>query len=764
VTSRVQEEDAHSPAPPMPAPDLLAQALEKRAFGDDDGAAVAFEAVLEQHPDAPEARQAYYYLAESFARRGRWNSARAAFQAFLEQPGQDEYSARALFWLARCHEEMGDWASAAATYERYRALETPLEPYAAMRQAAQYQALGQPAEAAQAYAHAGAADVQRGERAGSYEKAIALYRELGRDDEALRLYRALLEFASLPTYRARILSEAAALARQQGQPEQADTWLREIVTVAPATAQAVNAVQQLSAAGDPALDAADAAMVYFLTENYSAALPMFDAAVSQAPPGSEQALDLQRLRGLTRRALGDFAAALDELAAVANSAPADSQAGRQARLDWIQTLGQSGEVEQAAQKYLEYAQTYRDDWRAPVAMDRAAQLYDRLGKTDEARQVRLELGQRHPDSDLAAPGLNHAAWYHYGQGQLEQAGNIWQELARSQQGYEKARGAFWAARIAQRQNDDAQARSLFQTAREAAPNSYYGARATEELGIIPPEGVPLTAPIPEQDWHALADWVAGWHAPPDEQHDYQAALSSIASSGFVQRAVALQHVGLRVEAIGEWNDARDMWAEEPYKLMLLARQAHEHRVPYIGLKAAEQVRALAPQEALPPPLALQRLIFPTPYAPLIEAEARARGIDPRLFYALLRQESLFNPGATSWVGARGLAQVMPSTGQGIAQNLGMADFQLDDLYRPQVSVRFGSYYISERIADMGGSVQGGLAAYNGGLGNAIRWADGYEVSDPDLFTESIDFPETQGYVKRVYGFYGAYQHLYSVEP
>jgi soluble lytic murein transglycosylase len=63
---------------------------------------------------------------------------------------------------------------------------------------------------------------------------------------------------------------------------------------------------------------------------------------------------------------------------------------------------------------------------------------------------------------------------------------------------------------------------------------------------------------------------------------------------------------------------------------------------------------------------------------------------------------------------------------------------------------------------MNGNIQGGLAAYNGGLGNAIRWADGYTVQNPDLFTESIDYPETQGYVKRVYGFYGAYQRLYAL--
>jgi len=58
-------------------------------------------------------------------------------------------------------------------------------------------------------------------------------------------------------------------------------------------------------------------------------------------------------------------------------------------------------------------------------------------------------------------------------------------------------------------------------------------------------------------------------------------------------------------------------------------------------------------------------------------------------------------------------------------------------------------------------VQAGLAAYNGGYSNAQRWAGGTHVADEDQFTEIIDFAETREYVKKVYGYYGAYRHLYA---
>jgi soluble lytic murein transglycosylase len=216
----------------------------------------------------------------------------------------------------------------------------------------------------------------------------------------------------------------------------------------------------------------------------------------------------------------------------------------------------------------------------------------------------------------------------------------------------------------------------------------------------------------------------------------------------------------REEALGAWRAQLEAWRDDPGRLYLLARLAHERGVHYVALVAAERVAALGPGGE---PAALRRLIYPAPYRAIVVREARERGLDPLALYALLRQESHFNPAATSWVGARGLAQVMPETAQGIAQALGVEGFDPDDLYRPEVSVRFGAFYLRRQLDNTGDSLPGALAAYNGGLSNAWRWAGGETVADQDMFVEQIDFAETRNYVKLVYGYYGAYRAIYRDE-
>src|SRR5205807_7138684 len=110
---------------------------------------------------------------------------------------------------------------------------------------------------------------------------------------------------------------------------------------------------------------------------------------------------------------------------------------------------------------------------------------------------------------------------------------------------------------------------------------------------------------------------------------------------------------------------------------------------------------------------------------------------------LLRQESWFGSHALSSADARGLTQVLPSTGVGIARSLGRPSFDAEDLYRPRESVTFGAWYLAEQTRSLGGRPLLALAAYNGGSGNARRWSGQNLGVDPDDFVDAIDFAETR---------------------
>jgi soluble lytic murein transglycosylase len=160
------------------------------------------------------------------------------------------------------------------------------------------------------------------------------------------------------------------------------------------------------------------------------------------------------------------------------------------------------------------------------------------------------------------------------------------------------------------------------------------------------------------------------------------------------------------------------------------------------------------------PVLLLKTLYPTPYGGLVMGEARERDIDPLLMYALMRQESQFVPDALSHAEARGLAQVIPSTGQGIADALGDTGYTTEDLFLPHVSIRYGTYYLASNLPQFDRKVLPTLAAYNGGPGNAARWLQGSALFDPDLFIERVDLFETEDYLRRVYHNFGFYELLY----
>jgi soluble lytic murein transglycosylase len=153
------------------------------------------------------------------------------------------------------------------------------------------------------------------------------------------------------------------------------------------------------------------------------------------------------------------------------------------------------------------------------------------------------------------------------------------------------------------------------------------------------------------------------------------------------------------------------------------------------------------------PAWFERLRYPLRYETIVRAHARNYHLQPALLAAVIYQESKFHSDARSSSGAIGLMQIQPATAQGIALHTGGSRFRLDDLYDPELNIRYGSWYL-RHLLDKYGDERTALAAYNAGQRNVDTWLrDG----------RGIAFGETRHYVARVEDLKQVYSHAYASE-
>jgi transglycosylase-like protein with SLT domain/NlpC/P60 family protein len=122
-----------------------------------------------------------------------------------------------------------------------------------------------------------------------------------------------------------------------------------------------------------------------------------------------------------------------------------------------------------------------------------------------------------------------------------------------------------------------------------------------------------------------------------------------------------------------------------------------------------------------------RVAAGTPYSSLFDAAAARYGVSADLLSAVARQESGYDPSATSPAGAQGLMQLMPGTAAGLG---------VTDAYDPAQAVD-GAARLLKSLMDRFGSTELALAAYNAGPGAVLR----YHGIPP--------YAETQNYVRSV---------------
>ena len=290
----------------------------------------------------------------------------------------------------------------------------------------------------------------------------------------------------------------------------------------------------------------------------------------------------------------------------------------------------------------------------------------------------------------------------------------------------KSAAAYWTARS---YLTNRQPQNVTKWLKEAAqyPRTFYGQIARRALGMDP--GL---------KWSVAA-------IDPD-------AMEQLLRSRGGVRALALLQVGMTDLAEDEMHallGGDDSAVLAPAILAV----AQRGRLPSVAIRLGVALEAKAG-------VRLDAAMYPVP-------SWRPTGgftVDRALLYALMRQESAFDPRAQSPVGAAGLMQLMPATAQAIAaldEDSGTpVDPEKLALFDPELNLTLAQRYVATLLKDP--NVKGDMfmlaLAYNAGPGNLAKWrAERDYDKDPLLFIESIPSRETRRYIERVLTNYWIYQ-------
>ncbi|MEG0763710.1 MAG: lytic transglycosylase domain-containing protein [Oscillospiraceae bacterium] len=159
---------------------------------------------------------------------------------------------------------------------------------------------------------------------------------------------------------------------------------------------------------------------------------------------------------------------------------------------------------------------------------------------------------------------------------------------------------------------------------------------------------------------------------------------------------------------------------------------------------------------------IDKVSHPIKYQEQVEKYALEYSIDKYLLYAFIRTESGFNPNAQSNVGARGLLQITDETFAWIKSKIARdEDLTFDDMYKFEINIRFGAYYIAKSLEKYNYDVSTAAAAYHSGWGTVDKLLcdDKYSTDKKTLI--KFPFEQMNLYVYKINKNYSKYTKLYN---
>ncbi len=376
----------------------------------------------------------------------------------------------------------------------------------------------------------------------------------------------------------------------------------------------------------------------------------------------------------------------------------------------------------------------------------AAAYFDLANRLEEGGEAFAQVAKRFPKGEYGERSLWRASLFLYFQKRYEEAlRGFWQYRAVFSNLHSSVAALYWMGRCYEKLGDGARAATLYGRCRALANDHYYGQRARESAQTLAQSGLAPGRPSNGIDFAQVQKWADGLRIPdaviPEPSQPVEAVLD---------RARQLMAAGLTDSALAELRSALRRYPDN-HAIQYVMSRIYEQKEDFFGVIRTLR-RAFPDYDSCPVasfPQEVWDLLFPMRYQREIDTEAARYKLDPNLVRAIIRQESAFTEEARSAANARGLMQVLPSTGRKLAQEAGINRFTVQKLYRPDVNIALGSRFLAGLLKEYNQQVEVALVAYNAGGDRAERWTQQFGITNMAEFVDRIPFTETRDYVKQV---------------
>ncbi len=436
---------------------------------------------------------------------------------------------------------------------------------------------------------------------------------------------------------------------------------------------------------------------------------------------------------------------------------------------WIgKSYSKLGDRENGVKAFQKVLDCYLESEWADDALFLMGNIYREANDMKKALTFYGRLAAEYPESKFADSAIWWKAWAYYIAGDYKRTEQTFQELiVRYPRSFLVNQARYWQGRAAEKRGDTSRAAAYYGKVIKRAPYTYYGYRASERLLSIE---LPVLAAVSTMDTGVndvpenpdAADHLSSFETDDGPPIWTAEALKTLSAEPSFKKSLELMYLDMKKEAAAELWSLQDRLPRKRGALIGLSKTFFElgdyYRSLILILRNYEPYLDGAARET---PEDFWLLAYPQGYWDSIVTYSRKYGQDPYFVAAIVREESQFHAEALSPAGARGVMQVMPATGEWIAQIIRMKGFNQSKLFDSDTAINLGTWYISHLMKRFKGDPLFVAAAYNAGPDAVATWLSKTgSGTEWDEFVESIPFSETRGYVKKVLRNYAEYKRIY----